>query len=493
MKVQEFGGVQGVAEALGSDMAKGISGHEEDLHHRLTALLKPESEARSRNFIHFLRKSFDSSTIVLLLILAILSFVFGIKEKGLRTGWYEGALILGAVILIVIVQSVCEFRNESSCQLSRNQLWQNGELKVPVLRGGCSQTICITDVLLGDIVLLEKGDQVPADGLLIPTESLEVDDKANPIINDQNPFLFYGSIVTHGTGKMLVTSVGAKTKLGNMLSTAPLSKGTKVEEQLNKLSTLIQIIGIINSIIITVVLFLWFELKKKHENPGLPDISGKPHPVKELIEAIKRVVLKPGGMLNTLTSFTLLLVGIAEGLPLAIAIAINCWNKRMLGDKTFAQEPSITVTMASVNIICTDETGGLTLTPPEVERCWIGEEVISKDSEISNHVQEAFCDGIGISSLSPENSQTPVDNSILSWAAEQWGFEMDIWKQHHSIIKSEQPTHNENIVAALIGKEIGNGPRYLHFRGRLLLGALTSPERAVTSSSWKAILHPSWP
>ncbi|KAL3740902.1 hypothetical protein ACJRO7_022086 [Eucalyptus globulus] len=388
--LQEFGGVPGVAEALGSDMVKGIPGHEKDRHARSPALLRPKPEVHNRNFIHFLRKSFNSSTIFLLLIFAILSFAFGIKEKGLRTGWYEGALTLAAVILIVIVRSICEFRNESSRHLSRNQLWQNGEMEVQVLRGGCRQTICISDVLLGDIVLLEKEDRVPADGLLIPTESLEVDDKADPIINDQNPFLFYGSIVTHGTGKMLVTSVGAETKWGVRLSGAPLSQGTTVEKQLNKLSTLIQVISIVNSVIIAVVLFLRFKLEKKHEKSGLPDFSGKPQPLKELIEAIERVALKPRGMLNMLTSFTLLLVGIAEGMPLAITIAITRWNKKMLGDKMFAQVPCCIVTMASVTTICTDETAVLTLIPQEVAECWIGkEELIRENPKITVDVQDA--------------------------------------------------------------------------------------------------------
>ncbi|KAI6704662.1 hypothetical protein NL676_007624 [Syzygium grande] len=452
-------------EQLCANEHDALMGHEEDLHQRRTAILKPKSEAHNRNFIHFLRKSCNSSTIFLLLVLAILSFAFGIKEKGLRTGWYEGALTLGAVILIVIVHSICEFR-KSSRQLSRNDLRQNGEQKVQVLRGARRQIICISDVLVGDIVLLEKGDRVPADGLLIPTESLEVNDKADPIINDQNPFLFYGSKVTDGTGKMLVTSVGAETKLVNMLSGAPPSKKTTVEEQLNKLSTSIQIIGIVISIIIIAVLFLRFKLKKKYDNSGPPDFPGKSHPLKGLNEAIKRIFLRPRGMLNTLTSsFTLLLVGIAEGLPLAITIAITCWNKRMLGDKTFAQEPSIIVTMASVTIICTDKLGGLTLTPQEVERCWIGEEFISEDSKISIHVLKAFCDGIGISSLLPENSRTSVDDSILSWAAENWGLKTEVWKQCHRDVKFIQPTENENIVAALIGKDGGNGPWFLHCKG----------------------------
>ncbi|XP_056172114.1 calcium-transporting ATPase 12, plasma membrane-type-like [Syzygium oleosum] len=455
--LQHFGGVQGIAEALNSDMVNGIPGHEEDLPWRRTAILKPKSEAHNSNFIHFLRKSCNSSTIFLLLIFSILSFAFRIQEKGLRTGWYEGALTLGAVILIVIVHSICEFR-KSSRQLSRNDLRQNGEQKVHVLRGGHRQIICISDVLVGDIVLLEKGDRVPADGLLIPTESLEVNDKADPIINDQNPFLFYGSRVADGTGKMLVTSVGAETKLGNILSRAPPLKKTPVEKQLNKLSTSTQITSIVISIIILVVLFLQFKLEKEYDKSDLPEFSGKPHPLKGLYEAIKRV-FSTQGMINTLTSScTLLLVGVAEGLALAITIAITCWNKRMLGDKIFAQEPSITVTMASVTIICTDETGGLTLTPHEVERCWIGEEVISEDFKIS----EAFCDGIGILSLLPENSRTSVDNSILSWAAEKWGLKTDIWKQSHSIIK--WPTQKD-IVEAVIGKDGGKGPRYWHCRG----------------------------
>ncbi|XP_048132200.1 putative calcium-transporting ATPase 13, plasma membrane-type [Rhodamnia argentea] len=307
-------------------MANGIPGHEEDLHRRRMAILKPKLEAHNRNFIHFLKKSCNSSTIFLLLILDILSFAFRIKEKGLSTGWYEAAVILSAVILIVIVQSICDSRNESSRQLSTNQLWQNQEPKVHVLRGGCRQTICISDVLLGDIVLLEKGEQVPAD----------VNDKADPIINDHNPFVFYGFKVTDGTGKMLVTPVGAKTKLGNMLSRARPSKRTPVEEQLRKLSNSTQIIGIVISIIIIVVSFSRFKLKKEYDNSGLRDFSGKSHTLKGLYEAIKRVALRPQGMLTMLTSsLTLLLVGIAEGLPLAITIAITCWNKRMLGDETF--------------------------------------------------------------------------------------------------------------------------------------------------------------
>ncbi|KAI6704666.1 hypothetical protein NL676_007628 [Syzygium grande] len=105
--LQDFGGVQGIAEALNSDMVNGISGHEEDLHCRPTAILKPKSEAHNSNFIHFLRKSCNRSSIFLLLIFSILSLAFRIQEKGLRTGWYEGALTLGAVILIVIVLDVC--------------------------------------------------------------------------------------------------------------------------------------------------------------------------------------------------------------------------------------------------------------------------------------------------------------------------------------------------------------------------------------------------
>ncbi|XP_048132196.1 calcium-transporting ATPase 12, plasma membrane-type-like [Rhodamnia argentea] len=462
--LQAFGGVQGIAEALNSDMVNGIPGHKEDLLCRHAAILKPESEAHNRRFIHFLRKSCNSCTILLLLILAILSLAFGIKEKGLRTGWYEGALTLGAVILIVMVHSVCEYRNESSRQLSRNQPWQNQELKFRVFRGGCPQTICISDVLFGDIVQLEKGDQVPADGLLIPTESLEVNDKADPIINDHNPFLFYGSKVTDGTGKMLVTSVGAETKLGNMLSRAQPSKMPPVEEQLRKLSTSTQIIGIVISIIIIVVSFLRFMVKKEYDNTGLPDFSGKSHTLKGLYEAIKRVALRPQGMLTMLaSSLTLLLVGIAEGLPLAITIAITCWNKKCA--IMFAQEPSTTATMASVTIICTDKMGGLTLIPQEVERCCIGGKDISEDSKISIHVLAAFWDGIGISSLIQENSRTSEDNSILSWAAEKWGLKMEIWKKRDSSIEFKQPTENENIVTALIGKDGGNGPRFLHCKG----------------------------
>jgi magnesium-transporting ATPase (P-type) len=365
--LQNFGGIQIIAKALDTDLENGIRGDEQDMRSRRIASTLSTAQAPKQGFFQLLVTSCNSYIIVLLSVSAVLSLGFGIKEEGWRTGWEEGVLIIVAIIILVLDPWLRDFWLEHSQKTSPKQ--KPLEL-VQVFRGGCPQKVSIGDVLVGDIVCLEGGTQIPADGLFISGEQLlKLNyDGLESTIDDRNPFLFYGAKVIEGTGRMLVTSVGMDTTWGQLMKqvTQALNDKAPLPAKLDRVSTGLQIIGLSISILILIVSFLRFELGKEDFGSNHPDFKGKPTASKEIMDAIKRIVIKPNGKTSTLTtSLTMLLVGVTEGIPVVITLAITYWNRKMLSDKATAQEPWACLTMSSVTTIC--------IHPLEVDMFWAEE------------------------------------------------------------------------------------------------------------------------
>ncbi|KAG6641891.1 hypothetical protein CIPAW_09G105200 [Carya illinoinensis] len=375
--LQKFGGIQGIAEALDTNLENGIRGDEEDLRsRRITAsTLSATTQTSARSFLQILLKSCNSYIIFLLFVYAVLSLGFGITEEGHRTGWYEGFIILLAIVVLVVVPALRDvwLKHSQTLTCTGNkkalEMWES----VDVFRGGRQQKVSICDVLPGDIVCLESEYLVPADGLFISSEFLKLTDGSEFIVDKKNPFLFYGAKVTEGTGRMLVTAVGMDTTWGHLMKQGTHApKKTPLPAELDKVNSGIQITGLSISILILVVLFLRFKLEKEEDvDSSLPELRGKPISCEEIINVIKRIVLKPNGKISTLTtSVVMSLVGLMEGIPFVITLAITYWNKKELSDKAIAQEPLACLAMASVTTICLDKTSWLTLNPMAVDLCF---------------------------------------------------------------------------------------------------------------------------
>ncbi|PON34010.1 P-type ATPase [Parasponia andersonii] len=412
----EYGGAQVFAEALGTDLEKGIP--EDDQHCCCRRIARETSnlQAPSKPFITFLRllRSSNNYIVFLLLLSAFLSIGFGIKEEGLRTGWCEGVIILNAVVILLAFPLFRDLLNEILQLQEKQKLLEENEMEVDVIRGGTEKKIFNSDILLGDVVCLKRGYHIPADGLFVSDDFLELDDGSKAVVNASNPFLFYGAEVINGEGRMLVTSVGENTVWAEMMNSVCHFKRTPFEAQLDRINTWKQIVGLIISIFIIVVLFLRFELTKQQVKSGIPDIKGKPYVINEFKNVIKRIVVKPNGKISNLTtSLTMLLVGVVEGLPFCITLAIAYWSRTGM---TFAQELSACVTMGSVTAVCTDRTGGLTLEPLEVDKFLIGEDEVTEELVIASHVREAIRDGISTTLLLPQALRSATDEPLLSWA-----------------------------------------------------------------------------
>jgi Ca2+-transporting ATPase len=323
--LQNFGGIQVIAKALDTDLENGIRGDEQDIRsRRIASTISTEQAPKQGCFQFLVTISCNSYIILLLSVSAVLSLGFGIKEEGWRTGWEEGVLIIVDIIILVLAPLLHDFWLEHSQKTSRKQkpLEMRQMESVEVFRGGYPQKVSIGDVLVGDIVCLEGGSQILADGLFISGELLKLDyDGLESTIDDRNPFLFYGTKVVDGTGRMLVTSVGMDTTWGQLMNqvTQALDDKAPLPAKLDRVNTGSQIIGLSISILILIVSFLNFELGKEDFGSNHPDFKGKPTASKEVMDAIKRIVIKPYGKTSTLTtSLTMLLVGVTEGIPVVI-------------------------------------------------------------------------------------------------------------------------------------------------------------------------------
>uniref|UniRef100_A0A2K1X8X8 Uncharacterized protein n=1 Tax=Populus trichocarpa TaxID=3694 RepID=A0A2K1X8X8_POPTR len=421
--LNQFGGVERVAVVLETDLKNGITGDIEDLSRSRTNAIYKTTVPAARNFLELLMKSGNRYTIFLLIVSAALSLGFGIKEEGPTTGWYEGVLIILAIIILVIVPAVRDF----------------------------------LDLVIGDIVSLERGCPIPGDGLFVSGEYLKLDDSFPSIVNEQNPFLFYGAKVIEGQGNMMVTSMGLNTTLGEMTSKA--SK-RRLPVQLAKVSNQTEIAGLATSILILVVLFLRSKAGKKNEDSSVPEFKGE-HKTMEVTELIKRIVWKPSGKISTLTTcLTTFLVGVVEGVPFFIRLAIYYWNKKIPSTKAVVQEQLTGVTMGSVTAICIDKTSWITMNPPEVDECWIDETVTRENSAIRKQVKDAFCIGI---SMSSGNDQ----ESLISWCASKFGKDyMESLKQRYSTIGMKELCPGEERNAVLLREKEGNETKkFLYWKG----------------------------
>ncbi|KAL9373338.1 hypothetical protein Peur_032958 [Populus x canadensis] len=456
--LNQFGGVERVAVVLETDLKNGITGDIEDLSRSRTNAIYKTTVPAARNFLELLMKSGNRYTIFLLIVSAALSLGFGIKEEGPTTGWYEGVLIILAIIILVIVPAVRDFLGENSENLLGEQRQRRkGEMEVDVLRGGKQLKVRALDLVIGDIVSLEKGCPIPGDGLFVSGEYLKLDDSFPSIVNEQNPFLFYGAKVIEGQGNMMVTSMGLNTTLAEMISKA--SK-RRLPVQLDKVSNQTEIAGLATSILILVVLFLRSKAGKKNEDSSVPEFKGE-HKTMEVTELIKRIVWKPSGKISTLTTcLTTFLVGVVEGVPFFIRLAIYYWNKKIPSTKAVVQEQLTGVTMGSVTAICIDKTSWITMNPPEVDECWIDETVTRENSAIRKQVKDAFCIGISTSSGNDQES-------LISWCASKFGKDyMESLKQRYTIIEMKELCPGEERNAVLLREKEGNETKkFLYWKG----------------------------
>ncbi|GFY84748.1 autoinhibited Ca(2+)-ATPase, isoform 4 [Actinidia rufa] len=242
-----------------------------------------------------------------------------------------------------------------------------------VTRDGSRQNCSIHDLVVGDVIHLMTGDIVPTDGIFIKGYNLLVDESSltgecEPVnVNETDPFLFSGTKVQDGSGKMLVASVGMKTYLGSLMGTMSQigENETPLQVKLNGIATIMGKIALAFSLLTFLVLTARFLAEKALHN--------------ELLEWSTTDALK---LLNFVAiAVTVLVVGIPEGMPLAVTLILAFASRKLMNEGALLKQLSSCETMASVSSICTDKTGTLTTNRMVVDRLLICNEVLlNKDA-----------------------------------------------------------------------------------------------------------------
>ncbi|KAK4405770.1 putative calcium-transporting ATPase 13, plasma membrane-type [Sesamum angolense] len=440
-RLAELGGVEGVASSLHTDQQCGI-------------------------------KAFKDPTILILLVCAALSLGFGIKEHGPKEGWYDGGSIFVAVFLVISVSAVSNFRqNRQFDKLSK----VSNNIPVEAARNGRRQQISIFEIVVGDVVCLKIGDQVPADGLFIDGHSLQVDESSMTgesdhveIDLDKKPFLFSSTKVADGYAKMLVTSVGMSTTWGEMMSTISRDSDeqTPLQARLNKLTSSIGKVGLAVAFVVLVVLLVrYFTGNTKDEN-GNKEFNGSKTKVDDVINAVVGIIA---------AAVTIVVVAIPEGLPLAVTLTLAYSMKRMMADHAMVRKLSACETMGSAITICTDKTGTLALNQMKVTMFWQGKESMEggNHSVIASNVLELLHQGVGLNTTGSvyksgvsgvEFSGSPTEKAILSWAVLELNIDMEAVKRDCEILHVEAFNSEKKRSGVLI-KKVEDGTFHVHWKG----------------------------
>ncbi|TQD83072.1 hypothetical protein C1H46_031385 [Malus baccata] len=378
-----------------------------------------------------------------------LSFAIEFKNQGVKDGWHDGVAILIAVFLLIVFRSVGNYLRQR--KLAKHFL-DRSKLTVNVERSITEPTpITISDIVVGDIVSLKEGDCVPADGLFIDhSEELVLDEVLSPKIDCvQNPFVFSGLKVVKGRGRMIVTSVGAKTAIAEMLSLVsdhnPMEK-TLLQALMDKPNACMDSLACCVSILIALVMLIRQLFFKKHENYNeRPELKGEVL-MNFVMRIFEKIFLKPQGKGSILASvLATVVIGIQHRMPFVIAVALFQWKENTAENQADPRNLSASITMGLINFICIETTADLMCNRTEVEEFRIGKKDLSSgevDSK-TDQVLESLHQGIS-ATTSPENDR------LISWLNTRWGSNVALLDRRFEIVK--QWSSNEKYRGVVLRK-----------------------------------------
>ncbi|KZV28015.1 cation-transporting atpase plant [Dorcoceras hygrometricum] len=301
---------------------------------------------------------------------------------------------------------------------------EKNNIQMEVIRGGQRIKVSIFELVVGDVVPLKIGDQVPADGLVISGHSLAVDESSmtgeSKIVHKDPtrvPFLMSGCKVADGYGTMLVTSVGINTEWGLLMASISEDNGeeTPLQVRLNGVATFIGVVGLAVAIVVLLVLSIrYFKGQTKDPNGNALFKAGKT----KIGDAIN-------GFVKIFTvAVTIVVVAVPEGLPLAVTLTLAYSMRKMMADKALVRRLSACETMGSATTICSDKTGTLTLNQMTVVEAHAIDPPDNK-SLLPPRVNSFLIEGIAHNTTGsvfvPEGggalelSGSPTEKAILQW------------------------------------------------------------------------------
>ena len=382
--------------------------------------------------------------IQILLVAAFVSLILAFIEKN----YMETIGIFVAVFLATTVG----FYFERDAAKKFNLLTAlSEEQPVKVRRNGKVMEIPRHDVVVGDVVLVEVGDEVPADGELIVCNDLQINESTltgEPVTEKSlegggdgaypRNVILRSTMVMNGRGEFVVTAVGDATEIGKVAkkSTEQTSVETPLHMQLDKLAKMISKVGSV----VSVAAFFIFLIHDILTNPAW---GGKDY------FYMAEIVLK-----YFMMAVTLIVMAVPEGLPMAITLSLALNMRRMLKSNNLVRKLHACETMGAVTVICTDKTGTLTQNKMQVSALELkqGDEALL-DTAIALNSTAELNDGKPIGN--------PTESALLLWLNAQ-GKDYEELRRQVNVLK-QLPFSTERKMMATLAEV--DGETYLFVKG----------------------------
>lgn len=297
-------------------------------------------------------RQFQNIIVILLILASAISFSIG--------DIIEGIAVVVVIVLNALFGFITEYRAEKSVEALQKMITPTAK----VLRDGVLSEVQAINLVPGDVIILDEGDRVTADGRLFEADNLAADEamltgESKPVnkhtrtitsdqkagIADRKNMVFMGTSITRGNGKAVITGTGDKTQMGHIstMLQETQDESTPLEERLQKMGHFLIIITLVVTAIVALT--------------GI--LSGKP-----IIEMVK-------------TAIALAIAAVPEGLPAVATITLAIGMKRMAKKNALVKSLPAVETLGSTTVICTDKTGTLTENQMTVQEIFVSGRDIS--------------------------------------------------------------------------------------------------------------------
>ena len=373
--------------------------------------------ARTPMWKLFLEK-FSDPIIRILLVALLLSIAVSVYHVATGEAGASALFEPAGIALAILLATVVGFLFEMSAAKKFDILNQvNDDLPVKVVRGGHIVEIPKREVVVGDIVMLNAGDEIPADGILLSAVSVQVNESSltgepmatkTTVEADFDKDATYpsnavmnGSTMLGGYGVMQVTQVGDATEYGKVYTGSQIENNTQtpLDKQLNTLASFITKA----SYVIAAIIFVARTVIYLTDHPVLDWLSFGSYLLSTAMIAV-----------------TVIVVAVPEGLPMSVTLSLAMSMKRMLANNNLVRKMHACETMGAATVICTDKTGTLTQNQMRVSEA-------AFDYASDSNIKAIIAEGIAANSTAhldegPNGVKVlgnPTEGALLLWLADQ--------------------------------------------------------------------------
>jgi len=398
---------------------------------------------------------------MMIILCFALAITFGVNiGKYLKTGdgdFIECVGIFCAVVISSAITVVMEGRSEKAFELLSKM---NDNILVKVRRSGEIKLIPQSEVVVGDVVLIESGNKIVADGRLLKANSLSVDEsmltgeskprnkKSDVTVSEKSSIservnmVYGGTLVVGGSGEMLVTAVGAHAEFGRIAG--ELQKRNKISsplnEKLSRLGKVVTAIGGISAVIVFAISLTRLIVLGKADFASVQEI---------FIESV-----------------VLIVAAVPEGLPTIVAISLSINVMKLAKENAIIKKLVATETVGCVSVICSDKTGTLTCGKMKVEKICSGDsrfgfnaiDVIKENILINSTADFVYDNGKG------EFKGNPTECALLDYIYGKNGAEVEGKRQKYCVLDREEFSSENKYMSTKTRK---NGDICIFYKGAI--------------------------